>query len=202
VRSGLVIAIPAAGASRRLGRPKQLVDIGGEPLIRRQCRVAVESGVGPVIVICGCSAESCAAEISDLSVIVVRNELWREGMASSIREAARAATSEGAAALLILHSDQYRITADDLRTLHAAWAAAGPSVACRSKCVGYSGPPVIVPARLFGTLLGLSGDQGARQVLSGLEPSSLREVDVPNAAHDLDVPAHLLEASCGDSTRS
>ena len=50
----LVLAILAAGASRRLGQPKQLVSLEGELLLRRQCRIALEAQIGRVAVILGC----------------------------------------------------------------------------------------------------------------------------------------------------
>jgi CTP:molybdopterin cytidylyltransferase MocA len=193
MRDELLIAILAAGASRRLGRPKQLVDVDGELLLRRQCRVAIESCLGPVAVICGCQAEACTAPIIDLPVAVQRNERWREGVASSIRQATRAASENNAIALLILHGDQYRVTAEDLRTLHAAWrgAASRASTVCRARHADYAGPPVIWPAALFGELMRLQGDEGARSVLSTLDADSLIDVAMPNSMYDLDLPAQL-----------
>src|SRR5258708_35726162 len=52
----LLVVILAAGASRRLGRAKQLVSIGGEPLLRRQGRCALRARGGRVVVILGCDA--------------------------------------------------------------------------------------------------------------------------------------------------
>jgi molybdenum cofactor cytidylyltransferase len=124
-------------------------------------------------------------------VAIRRNEQWREGIASSIREATRAAIENNAVALLILHGDQYRVTAWDLRKLHAAWAASAPSVACRSRHADYTGPPVILPAALFGELMQLRGDEGARPVLSTFDANSLIDVAMPNAMYDLDLPAQL-----------
>ncbi|MCI0366462.1 MAG: nucleotidyltransferase family protein [Phycisphaerales bacterium] len=195
MRDELLIAILAAGASQRLGQPKQLVDVNGEPLLRRQCRVAIEARVAPVAAICGCQADTCIAQIADLPVTIRRNEQWREGIASSIREAVGAAIEIHAGALLILHGDQYRVTAEDLRGLHAAWIASDSSMACRSRHADYTGPPVILPAALFGKLLKLRGDEGARPVLSGLDAASLIEVTMPNAVHDLDLPAQLYRPS-------
>src|SRR5687768_1508691 len=118
----LVVAILAAGASRRLGQAKQLVELpGGEPLLRRQCRVALDADVGPVVVVLGCHADACAAAVTALPVTIRVNVGWEEGLASSIRHAARAATDASAAALLIVHGDQYRVTAGDLRLVNAVW---------------------------------------------------------------------------------
>src|SRR5689334_4089900 len=64
--SRVFVAILASGASRRLGQPKQLVSLEGEPLLRRQCRIAVEARIGPVAVILGCHANECDQLIEGL----------------------------------------------------------------------------------------------------------------------------------------
>jgi molybdenum cofactor cytidylyltransferase len=191
---GLLIAILAAGASRRLGTPKQLVKVDGTSLIQRQCQVAIESHLGPVFVVCGSHAERCIDEVCRLPVSICRNRRWAEGIASSIREAAQSAIQHSAGALLILHVDQYRITADDLHRLHAAWSAsstAGRWVVCRAQHADYCGPPIIFPAPLFASLKQIRGDEGARTLLSSLSPESLVDISIPNAVHDLDTPAQL-----------
>ncbi len=190
---GLLIAVLAAGASRRLGQPKQLVEIGGELLLQRQCRVAREAQVGPVVAILGCRFEACADALRDLPVAIRNNTQWREGLASSIREATRAAIEAEAAALLIMHGDQYRVTAHDLRALHAAWNATGPTRACRSRYRDHAGPPVVLPAACFAAAALLTGDDGARGVLSALNPGAVIDVAMPNAAYDLDLPAQLAD---------
>jgi molybdenum cofactor cytidylyltransferase len=192
----LLIAILAAGASRRLGQPKQLVDIGGEPLLRRQCRVALESAVAPVAVVLGCHADACAATIADLPVTIRVNHEWEEGLASSLREAVRAAVECGVGGLLILHADQYGVTAEDIKALNRAWADAGGMTACRARHGEYAGPPAILPSGCFSRLLQVRGDEGARQVLSP-QPGTRSPIDVPMAAaaDDLDVPEQLISFS-------
>src|SRR6188472_4388996 len=111
MRDDLLIAVLAAGASHRLGQPKQFVIVGNEPLLRRQCRMAIESGVGPVTTILGCHAAACAELLGGLQVAIRRNESWEEGLASSIREAARAAIECAASGLLLFHCDHYRLSA-------------------------------------------------------------------------------------------
>jgi CTP:molybdopterin cytidylyltransferase MocA len=188
----LLVAILAGGASRRLGRPKQLVEFDGEPLIRRQCRVAVDARVGDVVVVVGCHARECAAAVGPLTAATVRvNEHWEEGLASSIREAVGAAIDAGASGLMLVHGDQYALTPADLRPLHAAWFGAGGTKACRSWHEDYLGPPVILPARCFDAALRLRGDDGARDVLRALGPDETIQVHVPNAVPDLDEPSQL-----------
>ncbi|HEV7302296.1 MAG TPA: nucleotidyltransferase family protein [Tepidisphaeraceae bacterium] len=186
----LLIAILAAGASRRLGQPKQLVSLNGETLLHRQCRVAHESGLGPVGVVLGCQFDACATAIADLPVAVVRNEQWEEGLAASVRCAAQAAIDGGAAALMLLQCDQYRITSADLRSLHHAWRAT-PANACFSADGDYVGPPAIVPAAMFPDLLSLRGEQGARAIFRNGTRASPAYVTLPNASFDLDDAAQL-----------
>lgn len=189
---GLLIAILAAGASRRLGQPKQLVKFDNEPLLRRQCRVAVESQVGCVTAILGCHADLCATELRGLQVAVRRNEGWEEGLASSIREATCAAIESNSAGLLILHCDHYKVSVEDLQRLHAAWSDRGRSKVCRARHESYAGPPVIFPARCFSDLQLLQGDEGARRIISALG-SLIIDVEMPNAAYDLDLPEQLAD---------
>jgi CTP:molybdopterin cytidylyltransferase MocA len=189
--SGLLVAILAAGESRRLGQPKQLVMIEGEPLLRRQCRIALEARVGEVVVILGSHAESCGAAIANLPLSTRLNEEWPEGLASSIRAATRAAIEVNAAGMLIVHADQYRLTHDDLQRLHAAWLSSNCLSACRARHEDYIGPPVILPAACFEDALTLQGDEGARRILASLPAESLIDLEMPNAVDDLDIPAQL-----------
>jgi CTP:molybdopterin cytidylyltransferase MocA len=188
----LLVAILAAGASRRLGRPKQLVELSdGEPLIRRQCRVAIEADVGPVLAVLGCEADACVAALGGLPMMIRMNAEWEEGLASSVRVAAQAARDATAAGLLILHGDQYRVSADDLRSLHAAWERAGESKGCRARDADYAGPPVILPAECLRGASKLDGEEGARGILAALGPDGVIDVPMPNARFDLDRPEQL-----------
>jgi molybdenum cofactor cytidylyltransferase len=196
--SGLLLAILAAGASRRLGQPKQLVALAGEPLLRRQCRIALEARIGPVAVILGCHAARCAATIVDLPVARHINERWAEGLGTSIRHAAQAAMAADVSGLLLLHVDQYRLTAADLQSLHVAWVASQCLSACATMHGDEFGPPVIFPRRWFADLLQLNGDAGARSVLAKLPADALLRVEIPNAIHDLDLPAQLTALSARD----
>ena len=76
----------AAGASSRLGQPKQLLlDMHGEPLVHKVARDAFEAGCRPVCVVVGAHAIGVRAAVSDLDVLVVQNLVWPEGLSTSIR---------------------------------------------------------------------------------------------------------------------
>ena len=191
MRDELLVAVLAAGASRRLGRPKQLVEVGGEALIRRVCRTAIVAAVGPVAVVLGCRRDEIVRVVSDLPLTVLVNDAWDEGMASSVRAATLAAVDLDVAAILLLHADQYAVTADDLVMLRDAWRGAAGS-ACLSRDGAHLGPPAVLPAALFPQMLTLTGDTGPRALLGGGAGGvGVLEVPMPSASKDVDLPAHL-----------
>src|SRR6185312_8860535 len=87
------IILLAAGASTRLGLPKQLLSYRGTSLVRHILSVALESQARPVVVVLGADYRHIAREIVEREdVFIVMNEGWREGIASSIRTGLRALT--------------------------------------------------------------------------------------------------------------
>ena len=77
--------ILAAGASTRLGQPKQLVAVDGETLLRRTARLAIQAGCLPVVVVLGRDAATLAGEVEGLGASIVINDEWQTGMASSLK---------------------------------------------------------------------------------------------------------------------
>src|SRR4051812_6293642 len=83
LRFGAVIL--AAGSSTRMGQPKQLLELGGKTMIVRAAEAALASSAWPVVVVLGSNAEKIRPALARLPVLIVDNEAWPEGMASSIR---------------------------------------------------------------------------------------------------------------------
>src|SRR5690242_8005306 len=104
VRAGAVIL--AAGSSRRLGQPKQLIEFRGETLVHRMVRAGKEAGCDPVIVVTGAFHESITASVADLHSLVVRNENWARGIGSSIRVGVAQLTAHDLNVIILLTCDQ------------------------------------------------------------------------------------------------
>lgn len=182
---GLGAILLAAGGSSRLGRPKQLELIDGQPLVVRQARLLLDLPADCVVVVTGAVEEQVRQALTGLPVECVHHADWSRGMGRSIARGIEAMPERVRGALLLL-CDQWRIEHADLEKLLEAWWPA-PQKAIVSIWDGVSGPPVIFPRALFQRLLRLQGDSGARHLLQRYA-GGLEKVAIANAAFDLDQP--------------
>ena len=180
--------ILAAGASRRLGQPKQALRHAGESLLRRTARLALATGVQPVVVVLGAGAVALRPLLDGLPVTVVDNPAWAEGMGSSIR-AGMTAVPVTAPAVLLLVVDQPGLDQDQLQALLAAPAATGCSMAA-SAYGGRLGVPALFTQPHFAALAALDGAAGA-QILLRRQPEAVAAIPFPAGAWDIDTPADL-----------
>jgi CTP:molybdopterin cytidylyltransferase MocA len=184
--------ILAAGASRRLGEPKQLVAVDGEALLARAMRLANEAGAAPVLVILGAHFATICSAISFNDAIPIFNDRWEQGMATSIHAGLheidiRAPESAGA---LLMVCDQPRLTADHLRALLKSFEARKSRAIAASSYAGALGIPAIFPQTAFAALRALSGDKGARMLLAK-PPCPLVSSPFAGGEIDIDLPADL-----------
>ncbi len=172
----VVCAVLASGLSRRLGRPKQLVDFHGKPLIRHAVETAIASGCDETIVVVppGQFREALGA----LAVRLIDNPDAAEGVSASIRLAARSSRD---ARILFTLCDQPRVTSAHLRALIAADA---PIVA--TGYAGIAGVPAVFAPQFKSELLALRGDRGARSVIDA-HRGDVVVIPFEDAAMDVDV---------------
>jgi molybdenum cofactor cytidylyltransferase len=187
-RHEIACLLLAAGGSRRLGRPKQLLRYRALPLLVH----AVTAARGalpraPLIVVVG--AEGLRMRLvlqrAQCGAHIVANPRWQEGMARSLRCGLAAAPRKTRAVLLLL-VDQPLVTALQIQRLVAAWRRR-PNTLAAARYEGRAGVPAIVPRRHWGTMKTLRGDQGARALLR--RSAGLTLVDMPEAGLDVDTPA-------------
>jgi molybdenum cofactor cytidylyltransferase len=182
----------AAGASRRLGQPKQLLTLGNETLLARVLRLAGEAGASPVFAVLGAQREMVAASLQNCDAHLVFNEQWELGIASSICAGLRAldGCAPGSQGILLLGCDQPRLTAAHLGTMLECFTARAAHTIVASKYAGVLGTPAIFPRSIFPDLLALRGDRGARSLLVH-PPCTLVPIDFSGGEIDIDSPADL-----------
>jgi len=178
--------ILAAGASSRMGSPKQLLEWRNRPLLEHAV-VNARAILGErIIVVLGAHAESIQATVDLGAVTSIVNPGWQEGMASSIRAGVQA-LPESASAALILLCDQPLINAAHMQNLLNGWQTT-PNRIVASQYHHSVGVPALFPSEFFEHLLTLKGDRGAKPVLMKFE-GSLLKISLPEAELDIDCVA-------------
>lgn len=187
---GVPAVIMAAGSSSRLGQPKQLLMVDGEPLLQRAIRVACEAGAGPVFIVLGANRELIENSVDFSVVKIIVNDHWDEGLASSIRagiEVVRSAAD--ALGVLLMTCDQPRVTAQHLWRMIDAFSHTGDATVA-SVYAGTRGIPAIFPRSAFDDLCALHGDKGARGLLAN-SPWPVTEIPLEGGEVDIDRPEDL-----------
>jgi CTP:molybdopterin cytidylyltransferase MocA/uncharacterized damage-inducible protein DinB len=181
----------AAGGSKRLGSPKQLLrDAHGETLVHRSARLLAEAGCAPVLVVVGSSADLVSSAIEDLKVDIILNDDWPNGMGTSVATGAafaatRAPTADG---LLIATCDMPGVDVAHISALIRTSLNGTIRTASTYKnanSIDISGIPAIFPRSDWPHLMELEGDQGARVLLRSELPAT---VPLNEGLFDLDTP--------------
>lgn len=181
----------AAGASTRLGQPKQLVQLNGESLLRRAARLAIEAGCAPIFVVLGFEAERMQQELNGLDIRPVINANWQTGMASSLRCGIQSLQQENPVPerVLLLLSDQPQLSLEVLQTLMKKSVAENFLITA-SSYAGRLGVPAVFRKPLYSALQHVEGDKGARPVI-GQYRAHASSIEFPDGAIDIDTPDDL-----------
>lgn len=179
----------AAGASRRMkNRPKQLLEFGGETLLRRAAKTALASVCQPVCVVLGANAEILQAQVADLKVEIAVNKDWASGVASSLQIGLKAVLeiAPEISAVCVMLADQPLIDWQMINRLAEMFERGENAVAaCRyGETIGV---PAILAQSLFKDIMSLKGDVGAKKIISKYIIDSATLI-VPEAAIDIDSP--------------
>jgi molybdenum cofactor cytidylyltransferase len=180
----------AAGASVRLGQPKQLLTYRGKSFIQNMLSAAISAKLNPVIVVLGANSALICGEITNNNIHVAYNNDWEEGVASSIRCGIRALQKIDAAcdAAILMVCDQPYITASLLHDLLASQLKTGTPIAA-AYYNGVTGTPALFHKKIFSDLLLLRGDKGAQKILRQLA-DRVTTVLFPMGIIDIDTKDH------------
>jgi CTP:molybdopterin cytidylyltransferase MocA len=178
--AGLLLA---AGASRRLGRPKQLLVHGGRTLVERAADAALAVCDAGVVAVLGANRTEIEAALAGRALAIAANPRWEEGIGSSIA-AGVARLPSGCDGVLVVLGDQAHVDEASLQKLVQRWRAERDRVVAAAYG-GDAGAPAILPRRCFAALAALAGDVGARALIEREGAAALR-VAMPEAGFDVD----------------
>ena len=183
-RPHVAAVILAAGASTRLGRPKQLLDLVGRPLLQRTLDHVNASAADSVWLVLGARADAIRAAIEPGRAQVVDNPRWADGQSTSMRLGLDHAAPSADAVLFVL-GDQPLILSTAIDAVIAAYAEGRPPIV-QPTYAGQPGNPVLFDRSLFGQLRSVEGDQGAREVVRA-HAGAVRRVAIADGSRPDDV---------------
>jgi len=179
--------ILAAGESRRMGQPKQLLPYGRSTVIETVIENVLRSAVDYTLVVLGASSRSIRPLISKYPVHITRNPLYRSGMLSSVRWGIRHLPSDVRAALVFL-GDQPWITPEIVDRMISAYRKTGKGLVFPVYDKG-GGHPLLVDLKYRQAIAVLDSGIGLKEIVS-LYPADVLRVSVPfpGILDDLDTP--------------
>ena len=174
----------AAGASTRMGTPKLLLPLGGEPIVRRTARQLCESGYDEVVVVSGREHRAIAEALEGLPVRHAVNPDFATGMGSSFRTGVEHLPGDSEAAMFAL-ADQPFVTAAEYRAIREAWLLQRPLIV-GSRFGEVTAPPHLFVRPLYPELVVLQ--HGARAVLQRHADAMIVLHFAPELLLDIDTP--------------
>lgn len=159
--SGIVLA---GGTSSRLGQPKQLLVLGGKPLLQHTLDAAAAAGLDEIVVVLGHRADDVRAALTlPAGARTALNPDYATGQASSLR-CGLSSASPGSDAAIVLLGDQPEMAASTIAAVAEGFRAGhGPIVQAAYR--GTPSHPVLFARSVWPELMAVTGDQGAREVI-------------------------------------
>ena len=171
-----------------MGQPKQLLDWGGQPLVRLVAAHALAAQATHVLVVVGKAEAAVRYALADLPVTIIANPAYQSGQSSSLH-AGVAALAPTCAATLIMLGDQPFVTPAIIDCLIEAWRTSRAAIVA-PLYRGQRGNPVLFDQRVFPELRAIQGDQGARAILQA-DPARIQSIAFADSRplEDIDTPA-------------
>ncbi|WP_027137328.1 nucleotidyltransferase family protein [Gaetbulibacter saemankumensis] len=169
--SKIALVVLAAGGSKRMGEPKQLLAWGDFTLLEHAIETALEVRPKYVFVVLGANYETLRRKVENYPVEIINNLDWEIGLGSSISKAVKQINDsilkfDG---VLFLLADQPFITSNYLEHMMSLFESHKDQILATSYIDGEKGVPVLFDAIYFKELEALNGDIGAKQILKAHE---------------------------------
>jgi len=184
----LAAIVLAAGESRRMGQPKQLLPFGERTILERVVDTLLTAGVGEVIVVLGHLAERVRAVLGDRPVRAVVNTSYRQGMLSSVK-CGVGAVGAGYDAVLIALGDQPHIEGAVVSELMRAYRAGDAGIVI-PRYGEIKGHPIIINLQKYREAIANLPEDAGLNALMQEHADDVRLIDVAteDIIRDIDVP--------------
>ena len=194
--AGVVLA---AGASRRMGpgRNKMLLELEGEPLVRRAVRRALTAGLSPVVVVLGHEADRARAVLADLPVEIALNPNFTGPTSTSLHAGLDLLGQDVDAAVVLLGDMVYVGEADLAELVTRACTSDAPLIVSRYGDV--TAPPLLFRRALFAELVAWTGEGCGKTVVKAHSHEALYVDRGPEMLADVDTAADFQKAQNSSS---
>lgn len=178
----------AAGDSRRMGQPKQLLPWGDKSLIEHQIQIRLQTGQD-VIVVLGGHTEKILPVIEKLPVIVFVNSEWTKGMGSSLVYGLKMLIEKFTIidGVLISLLDQPLVTAAHFGKMLSSFQPGYQQIIVSQSASGWKGVPALFDKYYFEELIKLNGKDGARKIIKKYL-NNVKNIECGNLLEDIDTP--------------
>jgi molybdenum cofactor cytidylyltransferase len=176
VISGIILA---GGRSSRLGRPKQLLELDGKPLLQHVIDAVAAASLDEVVIVLGHQSDEIAS-VLDLppQARAIVNFDYNEGQSTSLLAGLASLDDRSDAAVVIL-GDQPSLDPAAIRKVVETFQSSGSPIV-RAMWDGRPGHPVVFARSIWDELSRLAGDLGARDFLAARD--DVTEVDMGSPA--------------------
>lgn len=166
-KSNIALVIMAAGASSRMGQPKQLLNWGDNSLISHSIKTAQNTNSKDIIVVLGANFDTIIKNIKHYKITVLNNKAWELGLGESIACAANYVLNlkTNIDGLLLVLADQPLIDSKHLNKMIQSFEVNTNQIIATSYGKEVTGVPVLFDSLYFETLSKLTGDEGAKSIL-------------------------------------
>ena len=181
------VVILAAGESKRMGVPKQILPIFGVPMLKYLVDEVLDTEAHPVTVVVGANKTKIVPLLENIPIGIIDNPDWQKGMGSSIKMGLVGSylITKGFDGLIFMTSDMPFVNVDVINKLIKTAIEFPDKTIIASKYAGTLGIPVLYKKERFEDILDMKPEHGAKQFFNKY-PNEIVTVDFDLGAIDLD----------------
>lgn len=192
-KSKIGLIILAAGASVRMGKPKQSLEFKGRTLLQRAVQTAYDSKCRPIVVVLGSRIDILKNEIKDFDVQIAENADWENGMSSSIKIGLEKVLemNNQISGVVIMVCDQPFVSAELINRLIEGFEKT-ENLIIASQYAETLGVPALFGKQIFPRLLELDNSGGAKEIIRQFQNETIA-VSFEKGNFDIDTPNDYLK---------